>query len=132
MPIDPSELSGLLDGELDPVRAQEVRAAIAADPALRAEFEALQDADRAWRDAAASAQFPAAVRVPSEVAPSWWRQSFVALGAMLVALLALRLVTRFGNASRWEWVLLLHSLALAAILVWVTRLLGDDDAKRPT
>ena len=35
------ELSALLDGELEARRAEEVRASIAADPALRDEFAAL-------------------------------------------------------------------------------------------
>lgn len=132
MPIDPAELSGLLDGELDPERARQVQAAIAADPDLRTEFAALQEADRAWRNAAAGAGFPADVRVPSGVAPIWRRESLAAIGGVLISLFALRIATRFGNASKWEWVLLVHMVALAVILVWVAHLLGDDDSRRST
>lgn len=40
-PVLPEELSGLIDGMLDPVRAAEVRSAIEHDPQLRQQYETL-------------------------------------------------------------------------------------------
>lgn len=56
-PVDPAELSALLDGELSPERSREVEAAIASDPELRAEWEQLRTLDARWRSAAATAAF---------------------------------------------------------------------------
>lgn len=55
--VDPAELSALLDGELPPDREAQVRAAMEADPALRAGYERLSRLDAAWSAAAASAAF---------------------------------------------------------------------------
>jgi anti-sigma factor RsiW len=56
-PVDPAELSALLDGELSPERSREVEAAIASDPELRTEWEQLRILDARWRSAAATAAF---------------------------------------------------------------------------
>lgn len=44
------DLSAFLDGELSPERTREIEAALAAEPALQAELEALMDADGAAQD----------------------------------------------------------------------------------
>jgi len=44
-PVDPEEISALLDGELSSQRADEVRRAIARDHALRSEYEKLSALD---------------------------------------------------------------------------------------
>ena len=62
--LDPAELSALLDGELDPARAREVEAMIAADPALAAEFERLKLADGHMRSIAEAAAFRPELRLP--------------------------------------------------------------------
>jgi anti-sigma factor RsiW len=51
------ELSALLDGELDSQRAEEVRACIEADPALREQFNALMQLDARLCRAAERARF---------------------------------------------------------------------------
>ena len=56
-PIEPFELSGYLDGELEPDRVRELEAVLARDPALRAEYEALANADREWKSTARLAAF---------------------------------------------------------------------------
>jgi len=63
--LDSAELSALLDGELDPVRASEVEAMIAADPSVRAEFQRLQQADLHLRSIAEAAGFRPEVRWPA-------------------------------------------------------------------
>ena len=62
--IDPSELSALLDGELAPERAAEVRQAIADDPALRREYEGLARLDDGLRAHAREAVFQPRVEIP--------------------------------------------------------------------
>lgn len=49
--VQKEELSALLDGELSPQRAEEVRARIEADPALREQFDALVHLDARLRRA---------------------------------------------------------------------------------
>ncbi len=73
-PLDPAELSALLDGELDPRRAAEVQALIAADPGVGAEYESLRLADARLRTLAAPAQFQPRVALPApapRAAPVW-------------------------------------------------------------
>ncbi|MCX7011938.1 MAG: hypothetical protein NTW86_05120 [Candidatus Sumerlaeota bacterium] len=73
-PIDPMELSALLDGELSPERADQVRRAIAQDELLRREYEELAalDADLRARAQAATfaprVSFPEAAVVPNAAA----------------------------------------------------------------
>ena len=56
-PIDPAELSALLDGELPAPHAEEVRAALAVDPALATQFERLAGLDAEWKGCAAALEF---------------------------------------------------------------------------
>jgi anti-sigma factor RsiW len=119
--IDPVELSGLLDGELDPLRAQEVQAALARDPALRSEFEALRAADRGWRAAAGGAAIPIRTALPA----SGIRILPVA-APLLAVLVALRLLASLGDLVTLA--LLLHGVAFAALLTWTMR---TAQARRP-
>jgi anti-sigma factor RsiW len=69
--LDPAELSALLDGELDPARARQIEAMIAADPVLSEEFEQLKQADNKLRSLAGAAAFHPRVRWPApEVRPT--------------------------------------------------------------
>ncbi len=110
--VDPAELSALLDGELPPERAAQVRAAIEADPGLRADYERLSRLDAAWSAAAASAAFrpqPRAIGRPS--------LRFVARAACgLGALLLVRFAPWFAPAPLSP---LLATAVLAAVLGWV-------------
>ncbi|MBI4581169.1 MAG: hypothetical protein HY718_15815 [Planctomycetes bacterium] len=115
-PVDPAELSALLDGELTPSRAAEVRAAVDADPALRAEFDQLQALDAACRSAAATATFPPQVAVPA-AHPSW---SWTAIGVAAVLLLIVRLAPKLLDLAAAG--VLLNAAALAVAVVWLVRL----------
>ena len=64
LPIDPTELSAFLDGELPARRAEEVRAALAQDPVLRQSYELLVERDGDWNAQAAAAMFRPRVRIP--------------------------------------------------------------------
>ena len=62
--VQEQELSALLDGELDIERADEVRARIKSDPALRREYELLARLDARLSRAAADATFVPDVTLP--------------------------------------------------------------------
>ena len=64
-PIDPAELSALLDGELPADRAEEVRRAIAQDPALRRQYDRLAGMDADFRACASAAVFRPQVSIPA-------------------------------------------------------------------
>lgn len=124
-PIDPAELSALIDGELTPARAGEVRAAMQRDPSLKAEFERLGRFDAACREAASTAEFRPLVTIGLH-ANAWSRAVLAMLGGVL-------LVVRF-LPKVWDLALLgpvLHIAAMAIALCWVVRLVSQEE-KRPT
>ena len=105
-------LSGLLDNELPPDRAAALRLRIAADPILRARWEALRQDDARWRAMARSAQAPVDVLAAApriDVAPTIWVAMLVialTVGRFLPKLMPLDILTA----------LLLHGLLLAVAL----------------
>ncbi len=56
-PISPEEISALLDGELMPSRAEEIRRAMLEDERLRRVYEELAETDSALSSFAAACQF---------------------------------------------------------------------------
>lgn len=86
-PVEPAELSALLDGELSPDRADQVRQALATDPTLRRQFERLAALDVRWRSAAELAAFRPHVTAPAR------SRAGVLVGTAL-ALVTLRLVLK--------------------------------------
>jgi anti-sigma factor RsiW len=115
-PIEGIELSGYLDGELEPGRASEVEAAIERDPVLRAEYEALAEADREWKSAGRLAGFVAQTQLPE-------KKSLVPV-AVLVLLVGLRMMPKMSDM--FAWALVLHAAALAIALPWVVRMARED------
>jgi anti-sigma factor RsiW len=120
-PVEEFEVSALIDGELDPTRAAEVRAAIEQDPALHAQFLRLSEADRAWAGAAKLAQFRPAVAweiaSPSPGSAHAWVVTALALtmvlGRVIPKVLAVDL----------EAAMLIHGLILAGVItvvVWIS------------
>ena len=89
-PVESWELSALLDGELPPARADEVREAIEKDPALAGQYAALNGLDRDLKAEAEAVMFePAVTFAPAGeyvAAP----QSPVPLVLLVIGLLALR------------------------------------------
>jgi anti-sigma factor RsiW len=116
-PIEPSELSGYLDGELEPDRVLEVEAALANDPTLRADYQALANADSAWKSAAHSAAFAPNTQLP--ISKSWTGSPF-AVAAILVLLVALRIAPKLADVV--ELGLILHAAALAVMIPWVVHM----------
>ena len=100
MKPDETSLHAYLDGELDVTRSLEVEARMAANPALRAEYERLRELSAAVRERADYHAAPArlrASRVPREFA---WRSVRLAPALVLVALLGLALgvlLSRLGE-----------------------------------
>jgi anti-sigma factor RsiW len=82
---DPAELSAFLDGELDPIRAKQIEALLAADPEMRAAFEQLDLADRRLRSVAAAAAFRPRVRWPEPAEQPATRWLVLPLAAVLLA-----------------------------------------------
>jgi anti-sigma factor RsiW len=111
-PVDPAELSALIDGELPPERGREVEALLAQDPALRAEYEALRAQDARWRQAAGAATFVPAVDLgqASDVPLPW-------LAAIVLVLLAARLGGKFIGSLGPSLLLNLVALALVGWVV---------------
>ncbi len=123
--IDPAELSALLDGELDKARAREVEAALAADPQMRAEYEALAVKDKRWRSAARGAAFAPRTRFGQAF-------NFSLAAGLALALIALRLAQKAIDALGPA--LLLHGAALVlamAALIWMARGGGAAPEKTP-
>jgi len=123
-PIDPMEISALIDGELSPSRAREVTAAIEQNPELRAEFDRLRLLHEACSQAAATATFtPREINVSANLAK---RTPLLPLLAG-VALLAVRFLPKaldLGIAGP-----LLHAAALAGVLLLVIRLVNRQRAQ---
>lgn len=122
-PIDPIELSAYLDGELTAVRRQEIEEALAADSALCEEFNALARVDAAWRRAAKTAAFKVDVQLParSVLAKNW-----LPAATVVTALVAVRLLSNLSDTLAWGFVL--NTVALAGVLVWVTRMASEPAA----
>lgn len=123
IPVQPEELSALIDGELDPRRAAEVEMQIAADRELRVTFEALRDMDDRWRAAARTIAFVPQVRLPARATWNGW---FMAL-AVTIALVGVRAAVRVIDTTTIGFAF--QILVLAAVLAriaWLER----KDARR--
>ena len=123
IPVQPEELSALIDGELDPQRAAEVGMQIAADRELRVAFEALRDMDDRWRTAARAIAFVPEVRLPARAA---WNGRFMAL-AVAIALVGVRVAVRVIDTTTVGFAF--QMLVLAAVLAWIAWL-ERKDARR--
>lgn len=122
-PIDPAELSALLDGELSAERAAVVRQALADDPALRAEYEAMLRCDTAWKAAAATARFTPQVSLHQ----SLWGYRLRAAG-VVSGLLLLRIALKVMPSAL---AVPIETVLLTVLLVWgVRRLLVASEAER--
>jgi|GEM_PF-2685452 len=115
--VEEYELSALLDGELDPQRAEEVRACIDSDPALREQFNALNQLDaRLWRTAE-QARFMPEISFSAEPAgemPAWqWAAGL----AVVVALIGVRLLPKLVELAAFGLALQLAACGAIAFVV---------------
>jgi anti-sigma factor RsiW len=88
------ELSALLDGELDPAQAAQLQAEIAADAALRAQYEQLWQVDAGLRAIAEQAGFVSEITLPASESRQAEEWSWSAIAAVAVALLLVRFLPK--------------------------------------
>lgn len=119
------ELSALLDGELDPQRAEEVRACIEADPALREQFSALTQLDARLCRAAEQARFMPDITfsaAPVRTTAAWqWPAGLAAV----VALVGIRLLPKLVELPLFG--LALQLAACGAIAFIVIRMVREPE-----
>ncbi len=121
-PISSDELSAYLDGELDPQRTQEVRQALASDPALQAEFATLHRLDAKLREAALDAQFVPAVKLPAHMPlPA---RGIGGLAALVALLVVIRLVPKLFSLPMAEW-LIVNAVVIAGLLAGTAWMMRD-------
>ena len=120
-PVEPEELSALIDRELSPERAAEIERRLTTDPALRAALEALRDLDDRWKAAARTGVF-----APNIVHPTpnpWMSAAAVGGSAALVGLwVAVRAFDVVGLAYAMQ------AVALAVVLAGLVRIARADQA----
>ena len=110
-PIDPAEISALLDGELPPDRAQEVRLAISEDTSLRHAYQELAAMDADLKISAAQAMFH-----PQLVLPA----SEIAYGVRIFFASLILVILRFVmKLSPPQWATVLSVALLAVVLGWL-------------
>jgi len=114
-PIDPEELSALLDGELPEPRSEEVRRALEQDPVLREEYERFVAFDADWKREAQAARFRPRVRIP--VASRRWK---IPVAGLVLALAAFRLLIKTLPPIPGG---LIEAAALVIVLGWGVRYL---------
>jgi len=123
--IRSEELSALIDGELDATRATQVRAAIAADPALRADYEALARLDMGLRGAADASRFAPDIDLPRASTAARTVRDWAILPVVTLGLLLVRLMPKFIDLAALGW--LLQIAVASAILFMVVRMASERD-----
>ena len=113
-PIQPYELSALLDGELPAQRAAEVREALRIDPVLQAEFAQLTVLDRRWLELAAQASFSPNITLATKARP-WPHWSVVTV--FVAGLVGVRFLTKLDFNLAFQFVV--HVLVLSVIAVGI-------------
>jgi hypothetical protein len=110
-PISPEEISALLDGELMPDRAEEVRRAMVEDERLRRIYEQMAETDSALSSLAAACEFEPHVALPTIWPVLGFPIYAVAFGLLIVRILAK--VLPFGPGI---W---LQALVIALVAAWL-------------
>ncbi len=110
-PISPEEISGLFDGELIPGRAEEVQRAMVEDERLRRIYGQMAETDSALSSFAAACQFDPHVSLPGISPVLGFPIYAVAVGLLIVRILAR--VLPFGPG------ICLQALVIALVAVWL-------------
>lgn len=110
-PISPEEISALLDGELMPERAEEVRRAVAEDERLRQIYEQMASTDSALSAFAAACRFEPHVSLPSISPVLGFPVYAVALGLLII-----RIVAKVLPLGPGIW---LQALVIALVITWL-------------
>jgi anti-sigma factor RsiW len=109
-PIDVEKLSGLLDGELPPGEAEQLRRVIARDEELGRQFSLLQSLDGELKAMGEAAAVQPRVRIPMEAGDATLSLPWVIL-AVLVLRIALKVLPQPMSC-------LLGAAVLAFLLSW--------------
>ncbi len=117
-PIDQSELSGYLDGELDEIRANEIEAALSHDLALQQALISLTTFDEQWKKAAHAASFSPQRKLLS------FEKCSLSTSALIAIALVFAAVRLLPKLMMLEWGFALHALALAIALISIARSLS--------
>jgi anti-sigma factor RsiW len=120
-PVPPEELSALIDRELSPERAAQIERRMAADPELRAAFEALSDLDSRCAAAARTAVF-----APNIVRPAANPRHWAAAVGIAAALVGLWVAVRAIDA-----VVVAFAMQAAALAVLLAGLIRIGRADQP-
>ena len=94
--IDPAEISALLDGELSPERADQVRRAITEDDSLRRLYGQLVGLDADLKAYVAAAMFRPRLSVAQEPSVKGFRVLLMTLALLITRLAVKFLPTSFG------------------------------------
>jgi anti-sigma factor RsiW len=109
-PIDDEKLSGLLDGELPPGEAEQLRRAIAGDEELGRQFALLQSLDGELKAVGESAAVQPRVRIPMKASDAPLSLPWMILAAMILRI-ALKVVPQPMSC-------LLGAAVLAFLVSW--------------
>jgi anti-sigma factor RsiW len=121
-PIEPSEISGLIDGELMPSDAERVRRALAEDEALHAQYDELATLHEDLKILATAVAF----RPRISLAPSLTRIRFD-MPMLIVAALILRLAMKMMPVAAG----CIIAMGVLVLVIWgVVHLLRTSDHER--
>ena len=122
-PIQPEELSALIDGELDPQREREIRTELAVNAQLRTELDTLRRLDASVRAAAEKAAFdPSITFAPRSEFP--WASMFALVGMLLF----IRFAVKFLDTQALIWLSNIAALVATLAVTMRLRLGADVDA----
>ena len=111
-PVDPAEISALLDGELSPERNEQVHRALAENSELRCVFENLSAVHRELTACGVSARFRPRISLASST-----KYPAVGVTGFAVAMLVLRVTAKFVPLGVG---VVFQATALAVVLWWVS------------
>ncbi|MHB8902114.1 MAG: anti-sigma factor family protein [Thermoguttaceae bacterium] len=112
-PVRPEEVSALLDGELPPERANEVRLAIANDDHLRQVYQELAETDGRLASLAAACRFEPRISLPPVLEPPVLG---LPIWAVATGLLIVRIVAKLAPAGPG---LILQAAVIALLAGWL-------------
>ena len=122
--ISPEELSALLDGELLPKRASEVRQALAQDAALAAQYAQLEKLHQHCMSAAENARFEIAIPLPAPVEPRCKLPTIVI--AVVIPAIAIQHLAAWPDS--FALAVMIHAVVLLIVLMTIGQLARIPDA----
>jgi len=122
-PVQPEELSALLDNEVEPRRAQEIQDELDSNKVLRVQFESLKRWDEEFSKAADTAVFAPSVQLPTARTSKVPDVAIELMASVLASFMMLvRVVCKIFDVPELTWGL--NSVAFVAMLtatIWLLR-----------